>query len=47
MFVIIAQEVEDGWYEWHDLSGDVIAKGDKVFGVYSFDNFLDDGSFEQ
>ena len=40
------QEVEDGRDEWHDLSGDGVSKGGEVLGVYSFDDFLDDGSFE-
>ena len=44
--VNIIQEVKDGRDEWRDLSGDGIAKGGEVFGVYSFDGFLDDGSFE-
>ena len=45
--VFIVQEIEDGRDEWHDLFGDMIAKGGEVFGVYSFDNLLDDGSFYQ
>ena len=45
--VIIVQKINDGRDEWRDFSGDGIAKGGEVFGVYSFDNFLDDGSFEQ
>ena len=45
--VIIVQKIEDGQEEWCDLSGDRIEKGGKVFGVYSFDDFLDDGSFDQ
>ena len=45
--VLIVQEVEDGRDEWHDLSGDEITKGGKVFGVYSFNDFLDYVSFEQ
>ena len=45
--VIIVQEVEDGRDEWRYLSGDRIAQGGEVFGVYSFDDFLDDGSFKQ
>ena len=28
------------------FSSDGIAKGGELFGVYSFDDFLDDGSFE-
>ena len=39
----MVQEVEDGWYECHDLSDDTIAKGGKLFGVYSFDGFLVNG----
>ena len=45
--VIIVQEIKDGWDEWRDFSSDDIVKGGKVFGVYSFDDFLEDGSFKQ
>ena len=45
--IVIVQEVEDGRDEWRNLYGDGITKGDEVFGVYSFDDFMDDGSFEQ
>ena len=45
--VIILQKIEDGRDEWCDFSGDRITKSVKVFGVYSFDDFLDDGSFDQ
>ena len=45
--VIIIQEIMDGQDKWRDLSGDGITKGDEVFGIYSFDGLLDDGSFEQ
>ena len=41
------QEVEDGRDKWRDFYDDMIAKGGKVFGVYSFDGFLVDGLFEQ
>ena len=34
MPVIIVQEIKDGWDEWHDFSGDEIAKGGEVFYVY-------------
>ena len=47
MSVIIVQKIEDGWDQWRDFSGDRILKGSEVFGVYSFDDFLDDVSFEQ
>ena len=47
MPVIIVQEIEDGRDKWHDFSVDGIAKDGGVFGVYSFDCFLDDGLFEQ
>ena len=47
MPVIIVQKIEDGRDKWRDFSGDGIAKGSEVFGVYSFDDFLDNGSFEQ
>ena len=40
------QEVKGGQDKWRDLSGDMIEKGSEVFGVYSFDDLLDDGSFE-
>ena len=43
----IVQEIEDVWDEWRDLSGDRIVKGGEAFGVYSFNDFQDDGSFEQ
>ena len=45
--IIIVQEIKDGRYEWSDFSGDGIAKGNEVFGVYSFDYYLDYGSFEE
>ena len=45
--IIILQELEYGRDECCDLYGDRIAKGGEVFGVYSFNDFLDDGSFEQ
>ena len=45
--IIILQEVEDGRDKWRDFYDDMIAKGGKVFGVYSFDGFLVDGLFEQ
>ena len=45
--VIVVQEIENGWDECCDLDGDVIAKGGKVFGFYSFNDFLDGGLFEQ
>ena len=45
--VIIVQKEKDGRNERHDLSGDRIAKGNEVFGVYSFDDFLEDGFSEQ
>ena len=45
--VIIVQRIKDGRDNWRDLSGDGIAKGSKVFGVYRFDYLLDDGLFEQ
>ena len=46
MPVIVVHEIKDGRDEWHDLSGDGIAKGGKVFGVYSFDDLMDGCSFE-
>ena len=45
--VIIVQEVDHVRDEWRDFSGDGISKGGEVFGVYSFNGFLDDGSFKQ
>ena len=45
--VIIVKEFKDGWDEWRDFSGDGILKGGKVFGAYRFNDFLDDGSFDQ
>ena len=45
--VIIVQEEKDGRNERHDLSGDRIAMGNEVFGVYIFDDFLEDGFSEQ
>ena len=45
--IIIVQEVEDGRDKWRDFYDDMIVKGGKVFGVYSFDGFLVDGLFEQ
>ena len=45
--VIIIQEIEDDRDKWRDFSGEGIAKGGKVFGVYSFDGLLDDFSFDQ
>ena len=47
MPVIIVQKIKDGQDEWRDFSSDGIAKGCEIFGVYRFDDFLDDGSFEQ
>ena len=47
MAVIILQEVKDSRDDWRYLSGDEITKGVKVFGVYSFNDFLDYVSFEQ
>ena len=47
MPIIIAQEIKDGWDKCRYLSGDGIVKGGEVFGVYSFNDLLDDGSFEQ
>ena len=41
------QEVEDGWDKWRDLSDDGIAKGGRVLGVYSLNDFLGDGLFKQ
>ena len=45
--VIIVQEVKVGQDECHNFSNDGIARVGEVFGVYSFNEFLDDGSFKQ
>ena len=45
--VITVQEMKYFQDEWHDLYGDRIAKGGELFGVYRFDDFRDDGSFDQ
>ena len=45
--IIFIQETKDGQDEWRDFSGDRILKGGKVFDVYSFDDLLDDGLFDQ
>ena len=45
--MINVQEIEYGRYEWRDFSSDWITKGGKVFCVYSFNDFLHDGLFDQ
>ena len=41
------KELKDGWDEWHNLSGDEVAKGGKIFGVDGLDDVLDEVSFDQ
>ena len=41
--VFSLQKLDDGRDKWHDLSSDKIGRGSKVFGIYGFDDFLDDG----
>ena len=45
--IVVVQELKDGRDEWHNFSGDGVAKGGEIFGVDGLDDLLDEGSFEQ
>ena len=45
--VIAVKVLEDSWDERRDLSRDGIAKGVAIFGVYGFDDLLDEGSLKK
>ena len=45
--LVVVEELEDGWDEWHDFSRDRVSKGDEIFGVNGFDDMLDESSLKK
>ena len=45
--VIVVEVLKDGWDERRDFSCDGFAKGGEIFGVDSFNDFLDEGSLKK